>query len=851
MRLIVCLLCASLTRAATLESTARPASLNIVLTPKGEASAGLLSLSCKGYSYVGGYKPDVDVNLEPPLPRPRVTTEFLGADPGCLVRTGPVLPGTRNFYAGPGLTQRQEGAARYARVDFQNVWPGVDVTLEVEGRRARMIYSLDSPDRASAIRLRHPSENFLDASGKESSIDDIRFFGHDTLAKVRADEMTLHGLNPIALDIRYDDPTPFRMRQFSSNPVRITLEGEFPEQPIGPTASLLGPRGSFFETTGPVIRKYGHDGVLLFETELAGGDFTELVAAPDGSLYAIGNTLTGDFPSTPGAAQTRFSGVFLYQHPRGNLQLGDLNVTCLDGGTGRIVYSTYLGGAFEETGRFRGIDASGNLHLFVTSTSPDFLRKGNAIAGGCTPRMPVGFGGSGLPCPYVVLLSAEDGSVVYSKPLPATTIDAHRAPDGTLYTLRHSGTPTLLGIAAVEVFDPSGQSVPGLAFVLPERLSSVDARLTVDTTQGFWVSARSELEGRLFHRGTDAVGPRPIVEFGFKGHLFPLPNGGILFSSQASASRDGEDRHDQTALMRRTCPFGSGEIAVVDAAGNVNYSTFIPDTIEPPSPSAPPQLQGRAILWGRHRLDLDAPPKSALICAGGVGVSPGSIFRLTVRGVQDDSPFVGAMRPGEIYPTEVRGLSISIDGTPAAIVGLDREYLTAIVPAGLPTNNLPRSVQLSVSYRGRKEVTMPLIVWFFGRRIETSSLGAYLTPVQPVLLQGRYGTHTYASSNNEQDPARAGDEVKVFLTGVGPTNPPLPDFQIPANADATPTLPFHLTYNTGQEVPITYFPQVPGHPPGVFELRFRLPAPAPGTREIYISIGPGPTIATFPIYYQR
>ena len=103
---------------------------------------------------------------------------------------------------------------------------------------------------------------------------------------------------------------------------------------------------------------------------------------------------------------------------------------------------------------------------------------------------------------------------------------------------------------------------------------------------------------------------------------------------------------------------------------------------------------------------------------------------------------------------------------------------------------------------------MPLIVWFFGRRIETSSLGAYLTPVQPVLLQGRYGMHTYASSNNEQNPARTGDEVKVFLTGAGPTNPPLPDFQIPANADATPTLPFRLTYNTGQEVPIAYFRQV-------------------------------------------
>ena len=103
---------------------------------------------------------------------------------------------------------------------------------------------------------------------------------------------------------------------------------------------MLAPHGSFFETSGPVIRKYGPDGVPLFETEFGDGEFTELVAGPDGSLYAIGNTLSGDFPFTPDSAQTRFSGVFLYGHPRGTLQIGDLTVTRLDGGTGRIIYST-------------------------------------------------------------------------------------------------------------------------------------------------------------------------------------------------------------------------------------------------------------------------------------------------------------------------------------------------------------------------------------------------------------------------------------------------------------------------------------------------------------------------------
>jgi hypothetical protein len=69
-----------------------------------------------------------------------------------------------------------------------------------------------------------------------------------------------------------------------------------------------------------------------------------------GNVYVTGGTLSGDFPTTPGAFQTAFRGV------------ADAFVMKFDS-TGSIVYSTYLGGTDFEWGLGITVDSSGSAYV--------------------------------------------------------------------------------------------------------------------------------------------------------------------------------------------------------------------------------------------------------------------------------------------------------------------------------------------------------------------------------------------------------------------------------------------------------------------------------------------------------
>src|SRR2546428_57943 len=128
----------------------------------------------------------------------------------------------------------------------------------------------------------------------------------------------------------------------------------------GGTGSINFPTtpGAFQTTSGggdAFVTKLDPTGAaLVYSTYLGGssGDFANGIAVDaTGSAYVTGTTVSADFPTTPGAAQTTFGG-----------GLVDAFVTKLNPTGSALVYSTYLGGGGSDQGFGIAVDTAGNAY---------------------------------------------------------------------------------------------------------------------------------------------------------------------------------------------------------------------------------------------------------------------------------------------------------------------------------------------------------------------------------------------------------------------------------------------------------------------------------------------------------
>jgi uncharacterized protein (TIGR03437 family) len=153
------------------------------------------------------------------------------------------------------------------------------------------------------------------------------------------------------------------------------------------------------------VRDYS---VVLGDTGMT--SVTAMAIDSQGNAYVGGSTGAADFPVTPGAFQTRLRGFegfcdFLTVGILGSC--GNAFVAKLDL-NGKIVWATYLGGSQFETVAGIGFDSSGNVLVAGLTFSPDFPTTTTD--------------GSGGPASFVVKLSPDGASLIYSFLFSADTI---------------------------------------------------------------------------------------------------------------------------------------------------------------------------------------------------------------------------------------------------------------------------------------------------------------------------------------------------------------------------------------------------------------------------------------------
>src|SRR5579872_2285431 len=148
-------------------------------------------------------------------------------------------------------------------------------------------------------------------------------------------------------------------------------------------------------------------------------DVNAMTVAPSGVVYLTGSTSSGDLPTVNGV-QTTLSGT------------SDAFVMKIDttlGGTNVLTYSTYLGGAMDESGEGIALDNNGRIVVCGATESSDF-----SIAGGFQASL------SGSRDAFVAILDPTQsgaGTLVYSTYLGGSDQDTARdvivAPDNTLW----------------------------------------------------------------------------------------------------------------------------------------------------------------------------------------------------------------------------------------------------------------------------------------------------------------------------------------------------------------------------------------------------------------------------------
>lgn len=139
---------------------------------------------------------------------------------------------------------------------------------------------------------------------------------------------------------------------------------------IGPAACPERPGGEPLVCADAFVAKISADGSRLIYATFLGGILadraTGIAVARDGSVFVTGETLSGDFPTTAGAFQARYSG------------FGDAFAIRLNANGSRLMFSTFLGGS--HTDGAAGVILDANLNAYVTgfTVSRNFPVTANA-----------------------------------------------------------------------------------------------------------------------------------------------------------------------------------------------------------------------------------------------------------------------------------------------------------------------------------------------------------------------------------------------------------------------------------------------------------------------------------------
>lgn len=364
--------------------------------------------------------------------RSTLAMRFVDANPNPSVHTAGTLAGQSNYFLGKDPRTWRTGIPRYARVEYHDVYRGIDVAYH--SRNGELEYdflvkagadpgaiALDvegaeriSLNPAGDLVLDFPNEQIVQPrpviyQGEGEHRREIPGgFVLDGSRRVRFwlgpyDQRQLLTIDPVLVystylggtaddfgcGIAFDDAGNIYLTGWTDSVGFPMLVGN--DGPTGFSTLLAG------ETDAFVVKLNPSGTELLYSTFVGGvGQEFEIVGlAVDvaGSAYITGSTTSSDYPTTAGAFQTTHGGGTV-----------DAVVTKLSPSGSALEYSTFLGGTGLEGGQIIALDAARNAYVTGFTGSQNF-----PVTAGAFQQLYAGGAEA-----FVTKLSADGASLMYS-----------------------------------------------------------------------------------------------------------------------------------------------------------------------------------------------------------------------------------------------------------------------------------------------------------------------------------------------------------------------------------------------------------------------------------------------------
>jgi Beta-propeller repeat len=252
--------------------------------------------------------------------------DFLEANPDATLTARRRLTGKVNYLVGDDPAKWQKGLSTHGELLYGGLWPGIDMAVRGEGGNLKYEFHVKPGASVDEVRLGYRGAEGLSVGA-----------GGDLL--VRTSLGVLKDSAPVTYQLIGGERVPVKSR--------YVLKGD------GGYGFEVGAHDPRY----PLIIDPGLD----YSTFLGGTDDDEgldLAVDTRGRAYVTGNTISDDFPTTPGAFDTTLNG-------------GDAFVTKLNATGSALDYSTFLGGSSDDFGSGIAV-REGRAYVTGETSSPDF-----------------------------------------------------------------------------------------------------------------------------------------------------------------------------------------------------------------------------------------------------------------------------------------------------------------------------------------------------------------------------------------------------------------------------------------------------------------------------------------------
>lgn len=230
------------------------------------------------------------------------------------------LPGYLNYITGNDSTNWVSGVRTFKKVELKNIYNGIDLSFNFED-----------------AGMRH---DFHVQPGGDPSLINYKISGADVISK--------SGYNSIILETALGDVVIGGVAAFVDKPKDVNK--------VDCSFSIESPNSVSFNVGNYDRSRELIIDPLIYSTFVGGSRFEQakdIEILPTGEVFLTGTTMSRDFPTSAGA----------YSRKLRDSNATDIFVTKLDSSGKNIIFSTYIGGHYEDFAEGMEIDPAGYVYL--------------------------------------------------------------------------------------------------------------------------------------------------------------------------------------------------------------------------------------------------------------------------------------------------------------------------------------------------------------------------------------------------------------------------------------------------------------------------------------------------------